>query len=85
MIQLVRESGHVKTISTTEFKAHCLQLLDMLQATGDELIVSKRGKPVAKMVPAKPAKPWLALRGKGRFHGDPEEPVVSVDEIEVLG
>jgi prevent-host-death family protein len=82
--QVVIYSGHVKSISATEFKAHCLRLLDMVQATGDELVVSKRGKPVARIVPAKADKPWLALRGKGRFHGNPEEPAVPVDKIEAL-
>ena len=82
--QLVRYSGHVKTISATEFKAHCLQLLDRVQATGDELVISKRGKPVAKIIPARPGQPWLALRGKGRFHGNPEDSAVRADEIEAL-
>lgn len=72
----------MKTITATEFKAKCLQLLDMVQATGDELVISKRGKPVARVVPEKPGKPWLALRGKGCFHGDPAEPVVRIDEID---
>jgi hypothetical protein len=39
---------------------------------------------VARIVPAKADKPWLALRGKGRFHGNPEEPAVPVDKIEAL-
>jgi prevent-host-death family protein len=77
-------SGHVKAISATEFKAHCLQLLDLVQTTGEELVISKRGKPVAKLVAAKADKPWLALRGKGRFHADPEDTVVRVEEIEAL-
>jgi len=65
------QSGQVKTIPATEFKAKCLQLLDMVQATGEDLVISKRGKPVAHVTAEKPGKPWLALRGTGRFHGHP--------------
>jgi prevent-host-death family protein len=74
----------VKTISATEFKAKCLQLLDRVQATGEDLVVSKRGKPVVRVTAEKPGKPWLALRGTGRFHGDPTEPAVNDREIESL-
>jgi prevent-host-death family protein len=74
----------VKTISATEFKAKCLQLLDMVQSTGEELVVSKRGKPVVRVTAEKPGKPWLALRGTGRFHGDPTEPAIPTREIEAL-
>lgn len=38
-----------KTISASEFKAKCLQILDELGADG--IVVEKRGKPVAKVMP----------------------------------
>lgn len=38
-------------IAAGEFKAKCLSLLDDVALTGKELIVTKRGKPVAKLVP----------------------------------
>jgi prevent-host-death family protein len=34
-----------------EFKAHCLRLLDDVQRTRMEIVVTKRGRPVAKLVP----------------------------------
>ena len=71
-------------ISATEFKAKCLHLLDEVQRTGEGLVISKRGKPVARVVAEKASKPWLALRGKGSFKGDPFEPVVKQSEIEAL-
>ena len=74
----------MKTISATEFKAKCLQLIDIVQSTGEELVISKRGKPVARVIAEKEAKPWLALRGKGKFTGDPFAPVVEKDAIEAL-
>lgn len=39
-----------RTIGAGEFKAKCLALLDEVAATGDEIIVTKRGKPVARVV-----------------------------------
>lgn len=74
----------MKTISATEFKAKCLQLIDTVQSTGEELVISKRGKPVARVIAEKEVKPWLVLRGKGKFTGDPSAPAVGTDEIEAL-
>lgn len=74
----------MKTISATEFKAKCLQLLDEVQRTGEELVISKRGKAVARVVAEKQDKPWLALRGTGAFAGDPFAPVLAESEIEAL-
>ena len=38
-----------KAITATEFKAKCLKLLDELDSQG--VIITKRGQPVAKVVP----------------------------------
>ena len=72
------------TITATEFKAKCLSLIDEVQEQGSELIISKHGRPVARLVPVGAEKPWLALRGKGRFTGDPFAPVVDEKDIEAL-
>ena len=39
----------MKTIGATQFKQQCLALLDHLEPEG--LIVTKRGKPVARVIP----------------------------------
>lgn len=41
-----------RTISATEFKAKCLQIFDTLEPDG--IVVEKRGKPVAKVIPLRP-------------------------------
>lgn len=71
-------------ITATEFKAKCLSLIDEVQDKGGELIISKHGRPAARLVPAVNDKPWLALRGKGRFTGDAFAPVVAEKDIEAL-
>ena len=74
----------MKTINATEFKAKCLQLLDEVQRTGEEIVISKRGKPVARVTPEKASKPWLALRGTGSYTTDPFAPALGENEIEAL-
>ena len=43
------------SISATEFKARCLALLDQVAKEGRALVVTKRGRPVARVVPLEPA------------------------------
>ncbi len=42
----------MKSIAVTEFKAHCLALLEDIARTGEPLMVTKRGKPLARIVPS---------------------------------
>jgi len=45
---VARQPGRV---SAAEFKATCLELMDRVRETGGEYVVTKHGKPVAKLVP----------------------------------
>ncbi|MFH1462787.1 MAG: type II toxin-antitoxin system prevent-host-death family antitoxin [Pseudomonadota bacterium] len=38
-------------ITAGEFKARCLRLMDEVRDTGREVVITKRGKPVARLVP----------------------------------
>ena len=40
-----------KSVAASEFKAKCLALLAEVSETCQELVVTKRGKPVARVVP----------------------------------
>lgn len=71
-------------ITASAFKARCLRLLDQVSRTGEELVIFKRGRPVARVVPARDDKPWLALRGRGEFAGDPFASVIHESDIEAL-
>ncbi len=42
----------MKSVNVTEFKSHCLQLLEEARITGEPIEISKRGKPLATVVPA---------------------------------
>ena len=41
----------MKTIAATEFKTHCLALLDEVAESHAELLILKRGVPVARVIP----------------------------------
>jgi len=51
-----------KTIPAGDFKARCLALLDEVARTGRPLLVTKRGKPVAQLVPV-PGQEPKSLKG----------------------
>jgi antitoxin (DNA-binding transcriptional repressor) of toxin-antitoxin stability system len=39
----------VREIKASEFKAKCLKLIDEVNATGEAIIITKRGKPVVRV------------------------------------
>jgi prevent-host-death family protein len=51
------EGSMARTVKVSEFKAKCLKLLAEVSETGEEIIVTKRGKPLARVVPERNAKP----------------------------
>lgn len=59
-----------KTIGAARFKEHCLALLDSLDAEG--IIITKHGKPVARLVPVEAESEQLigALEGKLEIRAD---------------
>ena len=50
-IPKVPEAEATQSISASQFKARCLALLDEVAETGIPLVVTKRGRPVAKLMP----------------------------------
>lgn len=62
----------VPGIPAGEFKAHCLRLMDEVQERHSEIVITKRGRPVAKLVPVEDAPPdaFGAMRGSVRYQGD---------------
>jgi prevent-host-death family protein len=71
----------MKTIAAGEFKARCLSLMNDVQKTRETLVITKRGKPVAKLVPVSTVKDDFIGRLKGRIRivGDIESPVVPAE------
>ncbi len=73
-------------LTATEFKAKCLSLIDEVHKGGEPVIITKRGKVVAKLVGASTASPLKEMReklaGSIKSYIDPFEPAVSNDEVE---
>jgi prevent-host-death family protein len=67
---------HESTVPAGEFKARCLQLLDEVAATGGTLTITKRGRPVARLVPMPSQRSLFgALAGSAQAQGDVVGPV----------
>ncbi len=62
----------MRTCKASEFKAKCLQLMDDVAETGEGIIVTKNGKPVAQLValPSKPPTFLGVLKGFVSIKGD---------------
>jgi prevent-host-death family protein len=74
-------------IPATEFKAKCLALMDRVAEKRETYVITKRGKPVARLVPVEPPSRdpifgWL--RGKAEVVGDIMSPVVPAEAWETL-
>lgn len=77
------------TIAISEFKATCLKLLDKVKNTGQPLLVTKKGIPVALVSPPPPAhldkKSYFGcMAGTGEIVGDIISPAADEEEWEVL-
>jgi len=66
-----------ETIAAGEFKAKCLGILDQVQRQRKEITITKRGKPVAKLVPVNDRPPSFIGRMKGTMDivGDIVSPI----------
>ena len=66
-----------QTVGAIEFTARCLELLDRVAATGNAIIITKRGKPMARLTPVASRRRSLvgALKGYIRVTGDIIAPV----------
>lgn len=73
-------------IAAAEFKAKCLALLDEVHERGNPITITKRGRVIARLVPAtdEDQRPWLRVRGRATWKSDPFAPVVDEDEIDAL-
>ncbi len=78
----------MEEIAISEFKAKCLAILERVRKTRKPVRVTKRGKPVAEVVPPTPAFDRASLAGSMRdtmkITGDIISPATDPEEWEVL-
>lgn len=76
----------MRTIAAGVFKTNCLAIMDEVQKKREPVLITKRGKPVAKLVPAKDdAKDGFfdSMKGKITFKGDIVGPIIPLEEWEM--
>jgi prevent-host-death family protein len=75
------------TVAVSKFKATCLALLERVRKTGEPILVTKRGVPIAQVVPPPPPEPkesaFGALKGTAEEIEDIVEPLPA-EEWEAL-
>jgi prevent-host-death family protein len=67
----------MRTIAAGQFKARCLRLLDEVAETGETIVVTKRGKAVAKLQPIEEPP---SLKGSVTYLVDDDELLFSTGE-----
>jgi prevent-host-death family protein len=76
----------MKKMAAGEFKTHCLKIMDIVNRTGEPVVITKKGRAVAKLVPADPAPQGLlgSLVGIVQICGDIESPVEPPESWDAL-
>jgi prevent-host-death family protein len=72
----------MKSMPAGKFKTKCLAVMDEVQAKRESVVITKHGKPVAKLVPVASQDDDLRglFQGKVRIVGDVVSPALTLDE-----
>ncbi len=77
----------MQEVAISEFKAKCLALLEQVQKTKKPIRITRRGKPIAEVVPPSPARSradWFGSITDMEIVGDIISPVMDEDDWEAL-
>jgi prevent-host-death family protein len=72
----------MKKMAAGAFKVHCLAVMDEVQSKRESVLITKRGKPVAKLVPVEKETDdfFNFMKGKGSIVGDVVSPALTPEE-----
>jgi prevent-host-death family protein len=77
-----------ETVTISKFKATCLALLARVKRTGEPIVVTRKGEPIAQVIPPPPPEkpePWLgSFQGTGKIVRDIIPPATADDEWEIM-
>lgn len=77
----------MRSIAAGQFKQSCLRLLDEVGVSGEAIVITKRGKPVAQLTAVSPERgaEWRgALEDRGTIHADLVAPASGAEEWEAV-
>jgi prevent-host-death family protein len=76
----------MKKIAAGKFKAQCLKVMEQVRTTREPVLITKRGQPLAKLVPAEKLSDDCIGRLEGIFTivGDIESPIVPLEDWDAL-
>lgn len=76
----------MKTMAAGKFKSQCLQVMENVRVTREPIVITKRGRPVAKLVPAEPESQEFLGRLKNviKITGDIESPLEPLSSWKIL-
>jgi prevent-host-death family protein len=76
----------MKTMAAGQFKARCLKVMDEVRSTREPVVITKKGRPVAKLVPAdgQPDNVFGCMRGEVEIVGDIVPSAVPLEDWEIL-
>ena len=74
----------MKQMAAGKFKAQCLAIMDHVFKSGETVLITKHGKPVAKLVPAEKRRDDIFgyMAGKAKIVGDIVGTVTPLDDWE---
>ncbi|MFH2219587.1 MAG: type II toxin-antitoxin system Phd/YefM family antitoxin [Pseudomonadota bacterium] len=77
-----------EVVTISKFKATCLSLLDKVKRTGQPILVTRRGEPIAQVIPppdSERPESWLGMyKATGMIVGDIVSPTVENTTWEVF-
>ncbi len=65
----------------SKFKEQCLALLDLVEATREQIIVTKHGRPVARLVPLEAQTPHRSTAGSVTLLSSRDDDYFSTGEL----
>ncbi|MGD0932300.1 MAG: type II toxin-antitoxin system Phd/YefM family antitoxin [Candidatus Korobacteraceae bacterium] len=74
----------MKEMAAGKFKNQCLAVMDTVQRTGEPVLITKHGKPVAKLIPAQRADDDIfdSMAGRAKEIGDIVHDTVPAEDWE---
>jgi len=77
-----KASPKTRTMPAGQFKTHCLSVIDEVHNKHEEVIITKHGKPMARLIPQndKPENIFGFMQGRGKIVGDIVSPIFPEDD-----